>query len=281
MVNIAIVTDSSADLTPEQQAAGRIIVVPLTVAFGPESFAAGTELTNEAFYERLTAPGAPFPRTAAPSPAAFEAAFRAALDGGADAVLCPTISSGMSATFSNATLAARELPEGRVAVVDTKTVTLGLGLIVREAAEAALAGADLATLEAQALQLRERTRLFFGLETLEYLRRGGRIGRAQALLGSILSIKPILTVEDGTVAVADRQRTAGRVRARLLELIAARPVERISVLHILAPGIESFADEVAAAVGVERSTLEIGQVGPVAGAHVGPGCYGAALILAA
>jgi DegV family protein with EDD domain len=187
----------------------------------------------------------------------------------------------MSATFSNATLAARELPEGRVAVVDTKTVTLGLGLIVREAAEAALAGADLATLEAQALQLRERTRLFFGLETLEYLRRGGRIGRARALLGSILSIKPILTVEDGTVAVADRQRTAGRARARLLELIAARPVERISVLHILAPDIEAFADEVAGAVGVERSTLEIGLVGPVAGTHVGPGCYGAALILAA
>ena len=281
MANIAIVTDSSADLTPEQQAAGRITVVPLTVTFGSESFAAGTELTNEAFYERLTAPGAPFPRTAAPSPAAFEAAFRAALDGGADGVLCPVLSSGMSATFANATLAARELPDGSVAVVDTKTLTLGLGLLVREVAEAALAGAELATLEALTLQLRERIRLLFGLETLEYLRRGGRIGRAQALVGSILSVKPILTVEDGTVAVADRQRTAGRVRARLLELIAAQPAERIAVLHILAPGVEAFADDVAAAAGIERSALEIGMVGPVAGSHVGPGCYGAAILLAA
>jgi DegV family protein with EDD domain len=278
MASIAIVTDTSSDLLPEQAAAAGIRLVPLTVSFGDETFEAGTELSNEDFYPRLTAPGAPLPRTAAPNPQQFESAYREALDAGADGVLCLTISAKLSATWSSAVQGARAFEPGLVEVIDTRTVTHGLAMIATDVAEMGRSAASLAEVRARAEDLATRSHLYFAVDTLEYLQKGGRIGRASALLGTVLSIKPILFVEDGAVATADKRRTAAKARARLLELVGERPVERATVLHTLAPGVEGFRDEFADLVGLARERIGIGLVGPVAGTHVGPGMYGVSLI---
>ena len=151
-------------------------------------------------------------------------------------------------------------------------------MIATEAAAFAQGGASLADVAARAQDLADRSHLYFAVDTLEYLQKGGRIGRASAMVGTLLSIKPILFVEDGAVGTADKLRTAAKARARLLELVSQRPVERATVLHTLAPDVEAFRDEFAALVGLAPATVPIGLVGPVAGTHVGPGMYGVSLI---
>ncbi len=274
MANIAIVTDTSSDLTLEEAAATSVRLVPLTVSFGDESFAAVTEISNEEFYRRLTAPGAPFPRTAAPNPAQFEAAYRDAFDSGADGVVCVTLSSKLSATYSSAAQAAGAFEPGLVDVVDSLTVAQPLGLIVKRAAELARTGAGKAEVLDRVLDLVGRMDLHFTVHTLEYLQKGGRIGRASALLGTVLSIKPILTVEDGVVASADKLRTTAKALARLVEMAGERSLEQVAVLHTGADEVARFRAQVAAAAGVEVEQVEVSLTGPVAGAHVGPGMMG-------
>ncbi len=281
MANIAIVTDTSSDLTLEEAAAVAVRLVPLTVSFGDESFEAVTEISNEEFYRRLTAPGAPFPRTAAPNPAQFEAAYRDAFDGGADGVVCVTISSKLSATHSSAAQAAGVFEPGLVDVVDSLTVAQPLGLIVKRAAELARTGAGKADVLDRVLDLVGRVDLHFTVHTLEYLQKGGRIGRASALLGTVLSIRPILTVEDGVVATADKKRTSAKARARLVEIAGERSLEQIAVLHTGADDVEAFRTQVAAAAGVTVEQVEVSLTGPVAGAHVGPGMFGITRVLPA
>ena len=280
MANIAIVSCTSSDLTPEQAQEIGVRLVPLKVSFGDEAFATVTELSNEQFYEKLTAPGAPFPRTAAPNPPRFQAAFQDAFDNGADGVVCVTISEQMSATYSAAVQAAGEFEPGVVEVIDSKTVTQPQGIIVKRAADLAATGAGQAEIVDLAHDLAGRSRLMFTPDTLEYLQKGGRIGRASALVGSVLSIKPILGVEDGVVTALDRKRTAAKARARLLELAAAEPTEEAAVLHTGADDVEGFREQVAAAVGLELGAVEVGLTGPVAGTHVGPGMIGISRILA-
>ena len=216
MGNIAIVTDTSSDLTPQQAEAAGVRLVPLTVSFGDESFEAGIELSNEEFYERLTAPGAPVPRTAAPNPAQFEAAFRDALDADAEAVVCVNISAKLSATYSAAVQAASAIGSGQVEVIDSMTTTQPLGLIVKRAAELASTGASGSDVVDLVQDLIGRNELLFTPDTLEYLQKGGRIGRASAMVGTVLSIKPILTVVDGEVTALDRKRTMAKARTRIL-----------------------------------------------------------------
>jgi len=278
MASIAIVTDTSSDLLPEQAHAAGIHLVPLTVSFGDETFQAVTGLSNERFYEMLIAPGAPLPRTAAPNPQQFEAAYREAFEGGADAVICITISEQMSATYASAVQAAGVFDTGRVEVLDSRTTTFSLGMIARQMAERAAQGATQSEIVALARDLIPRSTILFVVDTLEYLQKGGRIGRASALLGTMLSVKPILTVVDGMVATADKRRTSAKARARLLELVSERPVEHATVLHTVTSGIEAFRDELATAVGLAPEAVDIGLVGPVAGTHVGPGMYGVSLI---
>ncbi len=281
MANIAIVTDTSSDLTLEQAKATGVRLVPLTVSFGDETFDAVTELSNEDFYRRLTAPGAPLPKTAAPNPARFEAAFKDAFDNGADGIVCVTLSSGLSATYSSAVQAAGEFEAGLVEVVDSLIVAQPLGLIVRHVADLASTGAGHAEVADYAHDLVGRSLLVFAPDTLEYLQKGGRIGRASALLGTVLSIKPILTVEDGVVTSLEKKRTSAKVRARLIEMAGERPAEQVAVVHILNPGVEAFRDQVAAASGRAPEEVEIGMVGPVAGTHLGPGLIGISRIFPA
>jgi DegV family protein with EDD domain len=274
MANIAIVTDTSSDLTLEQAAASDVRLVPLTVTFGDETFEAVTELSNEDFYAKLTAPGAPLPRTAAPNPAQFEAAYRDAFDNGAEGVVCVTLSEKLSATYSSAVQAAAAFEAGQVEVLDSLVTTLSQGMIVRRAAELAQSGASRGEVVDLVQDLIGRTELIFAPETLEYLQKGGRIGRASALVGTMLAIKPILTVVDGEVTSLDRKRTSAKARARMLELAGAQDVESALVLHTAADGVEDFRDAVAAATGLPADSIEIGLTGPVAGTHVGPGMVG-------
>jgi DegV family protein with EDD domain len=280
MANIAVVTDTSSDLTPEQAAQAGVRLVPLTVSFGDETFEAVTGLSNEAFYERLTAPGAPMPRTAAPNPARFEAAFQEALDSAADGVVCVTISARLSSTYASAVQAAGAFDKGVVQVIDSRTVTQALGLIVLEAAELARTGAEQAAVVDRVVDLAGRTEIYFTLHTLEYLQRGGRIGRASALVGSMLSIKPILHVLDGEVAPFDRKRTFAKAQARVIEIASAGLIERVAVLHTQAADLDAFHEQVAAATGIEPGLIDISLTGPVAGTHVGPGMIGISRILA-
>ena len=280
MGNIAIVSCTSSDLTPEQAAALDVRLVPLKVSFGGETFDTVTELSNEAFYEKLTAPGAPFPQTAAANPAQFESAFREALEAGADGVVCITISKEMSATYAAAVSAAGEFEPGVVKVIDSRTVAQAQGVIVKRVADLAATGAGKADIVDLAQDLIGRSSLIFSPITLEYLQKGGRIGRASALLGSVLSIKPILGVEDGAVASLDKKRTAAKARARMLEMVASEPVEEVVVMHTGADDVEAFRDQVATAMGLDPGAFEIGLTGPGAGTLVGPGMVGITRIVA-
>ncbi len=154
-------------------------------------------------------------------------------------------------------------------------------MIVRRAAETAARGATRAEITAEARDRVLRSELYFVADTLEFLQKGGRIGRAQAMVGTALSIKPILRVEDGAVAGADRKRTAAKARARLMELVTMRPVEQATIVHTGGVDTDRLRAEFAAAAGLDAGSVEVGLVGPVAGSHVGPGMYGVATITTA
>ena len=167
------------------------------------------------------------------------------------------------------------LPDRKIHVVDSNTASMGTGLLAIHAAEKAAAGLSGEQIVSEVRKRIDKIKLYVALETLEYLKRGGRISAARAAIGSVLSVKPIITVEDGVVDTADRPRTRGRARERLLELIAATKPERIAVLHGQAGDVEEFARDVARKTGVRRERITINLIGPSVGPHVGPGAYGA------
>ena len=275
---VAIVTDSASDLDPAAAVAAGVTTVPLLVTFGEHEYRAGVDLPVDEFWRRLTEPGAPFPKTAACSPGDFESAFRSAFDAGADAIVCVTVGSQLSATHKSATIARDTMRDREVHVVDSNCASLGEGLLVRLASEMAAQGRSAGDIAQELERRRPHVRLYVALDTLEYLRRGGRISGAQAAIGSVLSVKPIITVENGVVETADRVRTRSKARERLLELLTARPVERIAVIHGMAPDIDSFADELARRAGVERSSGTIDLIGASVGPHLGPGVHGAVVM---
>jgi DegV family protein with EDD domain len=278
MSRVAIVTDSASDIPPEMASQWGVTVVPLLVTFGRETFRAGTDLSMDGFYERLLAPGARFPTTAACSPADFQAAFERRFNEGADAVVCITVGGKLSATLKSAQVARSALPEREIHVVDSNTAAGSILLLAQLAAEAAAAGASAEEIVALVERRKADSRLYFVVDTLEYLRRGGRISAAQAAIGSVLSVKPVITVENGVVETVDKPRTAGKARARLMELLTAKPVERLVVIHTRAPGVEAFTRELAAAVGIPVERIDTVLIGPSVAPHVGPGAYGAAFL---
>lgn len=277
-MTVAIVTDSASDLPPETAAEHGVTVVPLIVTFGAEDFRAGLDLSMDDFYGRLTAPGAPFPRTAACSSGAFESVFRALLASGHDAVICITVGSRLSGTYKAAEVARDAMAGAPIHVVDSGTASMAIGLVVLLAAQMARQGETAGAVLQEVRRRLPDTKLYVALDTLEYLKRGGRISGAQAALGSVLSVKPIITITDGLVETADKPRTRGRARQRVIELLAQRPVERAWVLHAQATGIEAFADELAQALGLPRHAVPVGLIGPSVAPHVGPGAYGAVVL---
>jgi DegV family protein with EDD domain len=276
---VRIVTDSSCDLTDEEIAKHGVEVVPLSIRFGDDEYEDRTELSVEQFYAKL-ADAAVLPETAAPAPGKFEAAFRRHQDAGADAVVCINLSSELSATMQSAQNAAKAL-EGEldVRVVDSRSITSGLGTEVMLAAEAAAGGASADDVVALVDDLAARTHVFGALDTLENLKKGGRIGGAQALLGSLLSIKPILDISTGRVEEAGKSRTRKKALETLRDKVAeAGAIEHVSVHHGFAPDLEdmlALLDPI-----VPREQIRVGVIGPVIGTHGGPRVMGVTWVAA-
>ena len=279
MSGIRVVTDSACDLPAAEVAGNSIVVVPLDVRIGD----LGPDVTRDYSVEEFWAQCAKTPRlpeTSAPSPGAFRDAFVKAADEGCDGVVCVTISSDLSGTFHAARTGAEELA-GRipVEVVDSRTVTMGQGLLVLEAARQAAAGADTAAVAGAVRAAMERVKVYGTLDTLENLRRGGRIGAAQALVGSLLSIKPVIEVRNGIVEAESRQRTRTRSLQYLVEKVrSAGEIAHLALLHAMASDVDAFAAMLAEAFPREQTI--VATIGPVVGTHTGPGAAGVAFQLA-
>jgi DegV family protein with EDD domain len=274
MTAVHLVCDSTADLTAEFRAAHTVRVVPLKVIFGDETFEDGVDIGAEAFYARLAAPG-PFPRTSQPVPAEFEAVFRElGADGGA--IVCTTISSDLSGTYASATQARAALPDLDIRVVDTRSVAVGHYAAVREAVRVVEAGGDADAVVAAITSVQETLRVLFTVETLEYLRRGGRIGGARALLGSMLDIKPVLEIRDGIIEPVARVRTYPRAIDRVVEEFSHAATAwggaELVVAHADRPKIAAALVERMRAQASGDPALTV--VGPVVGGHSGPGAIG-------
>lgn len=276
-MTVRIVTDSSCDLSAADIERYQITVVPLTIRFGNEEFTDGQDLSAENFYEKMAASD-DLPSTAAPAPGAFETVFRELAAGGAEAVVCINLSFALSATGESAQNAARALEgEVDVRVVDSGKVSVGLGLMVKAAAAAAEAGHRADEIEAQLAQLKDRVFIYAVLDTLDNLKKGGRIGTAQALLGSALSIKPCLDLTSGVVEEAGKQRTRGKARSWLTKQVGeAGELEQLALAHGAADDIDAFTASLGDAPA--HNPLTVTLIGPVVGTHAGPGVIAAAYI---
>ena len=272
MSNVRIVTDSACDLPDALAQNLGIEIVPLTIRFGSEEFTDRSELTSDEFWRR-SATSRVLPSTAAPSPGAFETAFRKLAAERATGIVCINLSAGLSATMQSAELAAKAVEDSiQVRVVDSASVTIGLGIIVVACARAAQGGADIAVVETMARSLSRRTKVWGALDTLENLKKGGRIGGAKALLASVLSIKPIIQVVNGKVEEGGRQRTRAKALAFLVEQVrAAGSVENLAVMHAACDDVTAFVDKLRPLYGGE---IIVGDIGAVIGAHAGLGTIG-------
>lgn len=276
---IHVVTDSTADLTRGQASELGVTVVPLTVRFGDEQYLDGVDLDSDAFYARLPQARV-HPTTSQPTPEQFATVYRSLLEDRGDSVVSIHISSKLSGTLQSAHIACQEVGEERVHLVDSESVSAGVQFLVREALDDIAAGADAATVAARAESRRSKVTIYVLLDTLTYLQRGGRIGRAQALLGSVLGVKPVLTVSDGEVAPQARVRSRRQGVDAIVELLKAKlPLRRLAVFHCGAPELLPVVMERLRAElpGVD---IQTGQVGPVVGAYTGPGGIGIASLAA-
>jgi DegV family protein with EDD domain len=273
MPGVRIVTDSASDLDEATCDELGITVVPLTIRFGDKEFVDREELTVDDFYRRL-AESPTLPETAAPAPGAFETAYRHVAGEGADAVVCVTLSSGVSATMDSARNAADAVaPDIDVRVVDSRGVSVGEGNKVIAAAEAARDGRAAEEIVAIVDDLAGRTRTIGVLDTLDNLKKGGRIGNAQALLGTLLSIKPIIDISSGKVEEAGRARTRRKALDALAAKVLEHPqVEDLAVMHGQAPDLDDFLALLAPRY--NRGEIRIGLIGPVVGTHAGPRVMG-------
>lgn len=273
---VRLVTDSSCDLDTSETDELGIEVVPLSIRFGDEEYTDRFELSAEAFYAKMAASES-LPETAAPSPGAFEQAFRRQAEAGADAIVCVTLSSKLSATIQAAENAAKGLADELdvdIRVIDSLSISTGLGTVVRRLAKAAAEGEDAHALASLAEDIIARTHVVGTLDTLENLKKGGRIGAAQALLGSLLSIKPLVDISTGEVAEAGKARTRRRGLEWLRDQVLERPaVEDLCLVHGGAPDVDTVVEMLAPHY--SRDDISIGYIGAVIGTHGGPRVVGA------
>ena len=267
-MTVAVVADSACDLPPGEG----ITIVPLLVAFGDQSYLDRVEIEPERFWT-LLAERPDFPTTSSPGPAAFADAYRRAAAGGAEGVVSVHVSARLSRTVESARRAAEE-SDALVEVVDTRSVSLGQGLVARAASRAAAGGASTREVAEAARAAARGVTLVAVLDTVDHLRRGGRLGRARAALSDLLRIRPVLTLEDGEPTLVSRARTRGRALGEMLRLVAGPAVEA-AVLHSGAPEVEEVAAEVERACGV---TPLICAIGAVTGSHLGPRALGVAVL---
>jgi DegV family protein with EDD domain len=275
---VAIVTDSVSDMPPDVAARFGITVVPLVVTFGSESFRPNVNMTTDEFWARMTAPDAPFPTTAACSAGDFLTVFDAAFAAGAESVVCVTVSDQLSATLKAARIAREMRSDREIHVVDSRSASAAEGMLAQMGSRLAAEGKSGAEIAATLTERQKDVNLFVALDTLEYLKRGGRISGARAAIGSVLSIKPIITVTDGVVENADRVRSRAKARERVLELLTEKPLERATVLHSTNADVEEFYAAFLERSGLDPSLVDMLTIGASVGPHLGPGCVGAVIL---
>ncbi len=278
MSDVGVVIDSTADLPAALQERFGLAMVPLIVNWDGQTYRDKIDLTTADFYRRLRT-SKNLPKTGAPSLAAFEATFREQLQQH-DAVISVNLAARLSGTYDMACRAAQSVDPRHIAVVDSRSVSICMGWLAELAATLSREGLGLAEIVERLEETRGRLRILALLETLQFLQRGGRIGRAAALAGTLLSVKPILSVRDGEVAPVERVRTMNGALRRLVELVVMQgPVERLGVID---------GDSAVNSAEVERQlrarypevTIDRGELGPVVGTHGGPGVVGVGILLA-
>lgn len=276
-MTIKIVVDSTADLDPKWLKQYDIRVVPVFVNFGQESYADdGVEITRPQFYKRLTQ-SSQLPTTSAPPPGLSEQAFREAL-ADADEVMAFCVSGKLSGVYNGMVLSARQVSEDKIHVIDSGSVSMGMGWQALAAAEAAAHGATVAEIKTMLAAISPRVRVYAALDTMEYLRRGGRVGWASASLGALLQIKPIVGVQDGHVESVARVRTFKKAVQEMVNLAQQNaPLERLAVLHTNAPERAEELRQLLHNVAPADYTV-LTDVNTAIGTHVGPGGIGLALV---
>lgn len=276
--NVAIVTDSTCNLTDEVAKAHGITVVPLNVHFGESVFADQIEITTDEFMEKMAATTA-LPTTSQPSVGMFENAYQAAAsEQGVTDIVCLSISSKLSGTFQSASIAGQNLADSlNVEVVDTFSAAYGLGLQVLHAAELADQGKSAKEIAETLRNEINRYHLVFFVETLDHLRRGGRIGKAAQMVGTLLQLKPLLRVDEGMIVPFERTRTRSRAIKALVDFVAeAGPVEELGILYNTTPDeAQKLADTLAQYTPGKQPVLS--KLSPVIAAHIGPDVLGVAV----
>ena len=272
-MTIHIVTDSASDISLEEAKELGIEIVPLSVRFGETEYTDLIDLSVSDFYQKMSESDL-LPATAAPSPGAFEAAFKRCAEAGAEGVVCINLSLALSATGQAAQLAADALVDTiTVKCIDSKSITSGLGTIIRKAASAAKAGKSMDEIISLVEGLASKTRIFATLDTLENLKKGGRIGGAKAMVGTMLQFKPCLDLSSGEVVEAGRQRTRKKSLMWLKEVLENEgEITDLCIIHGDAPDVEEFADLISDLVPQEN--IRINQLGAVIGTHGGPRVLG-------
>jgi len=277
-MNLAIVTDSTADLQEDELQRFGILRVPLYVSFKGETYRDWLDIEPSTIVAGV-AGGADLPSTSQPSPEDFAAVYRAAVENGADTILVVTLSSELSGTYQSA-VAASEAVDAQVTVFDSRVASLGHGAMARTAARMREEGASLERIVAGLEHMRDSTFIVFTVASFDHLQKGGRIGRASALVGSLLNIKPILTLEEGRLAPLTRVRGMRKALQEMVERFQAftreHPDGRISVDYIHIED-EAAVDRLRSAVeaaGIDATFIGIYQIGAVLTSHVGPGTFG-------
>ena len=274
-MTIRIVTDSACDLPDSVATEHGIGIVPLTIRFGDQEFIDRVELSTADFWARC-AQQSTLPETAAPAPGQFEAMYRQMHAEGATGIVVVSLSGALSATYQSAELASRSVVEViPVRVVDSRSVTLGIGSIALAASRLAADGSSLDEVEAFVVDRARRTKVFGALDTLDNLKKGGRIGNAKALLASALAIKPIIEVVDGAVEQGGKQRTRGKALKFLVEKVREYEgrISDLAVLHADCSDVDEFVEMLRP---FHSGEIVVGEIGPVIGTHAGRGTIGVA-----
>jgi DegV family protein with EDD domain len=274
---IHLVTDSTSDISPSDAKALGVHVVPLIVRFGEEQYRDGVDIDADQFYAKLADAGV-HPTTSQPSPDVFATLYRTLLADPDDHVVGLHISSKMSGTLQSATLAAQGFDPGRIHLVDTESVSGGLQLLVRAALDDIKAGDPPTVVAEKATRRRSKVTILVLLDTLTYLHRGGRIGRAQAFVGGLLNVKPLIGVRDGEVVPLARLRSRSKGIDMIVEHVrGCLPLRSLAEFH--AAAAESMVDlESRLGAAVTNVTAVLGRIGPVVGAYSGPGGLGVACL---
>ena len=273
-MTVQIVTDSTADLPAEMAQELGIPIVPLSVVFGEESYKEGIEISHDVFYERLGR-SKELPTTSSPSVGDFLDTYRDVLKE-TDEIVSVHVSSKLSATYSNATQAAAILADegARIEVVDSRTVSLGMMFMCQAAVKAAAEGASVEEIRGIIDGMSPRISVYVVLDTLEYVRRGGRIGRARAFLGTMLRVKPILSFDGGEVHPEERVRTRSLALDRLFQMVTSNPSIKEAGVAYSINAEEAEALRRRLAEELEGVDVQMTRIGAVAGVHGGPGVLG-------